>query len=167
MFRLVLTCVNPRSSPIRVLCPAWLHSRPPVQQDERQGLGEDSAGRHALAAPGETLGHPGPPGHGGARRACAGAVLASSSWLARPCFCCMERQKICCMPLDSTDRPATSTPARLRSPPGTSDTVLRPRRRRASGARERRALCFQGAPWGCACERAWSSRSCPPGASLF
>ena len=45
------------------------------------------------------------------------------------------------MPLDSTDRPATSTPARLRSPPGASDTVLRPRRRpRLRRARAPRAL---------------------------
>ena len=42
--------------------------------------------------------------------ACAGAVLASSSWLDRPCFCCMVRQKICCMPLLTTDNAATATP---------------------------------------------------------
>lgn len=43
----------------------------------------------------------------------AGAVLASSSWLARLCFCCMVRQKICCMPLDTTDTAAIAVPKTL------------------------------------------------------
>ena len=44
---------------------------------------------------------------------CAGAVLASSSWLARLCFCCMVRQKICCMPLDTTEIAAMTVPSTL------------------------------------------------------
>ena len=46
-------------------------------------------------------------------RACAGAVLASSSWLARLCFCCMVRQKICCMPLETTEMAAMTVPSTL------------------------------------------------------
>ena len=46
-------------------------------------------------------------------RTCAGAVLASSSWLARLCFCCMVRQKICCMPLDTTEMAAMTVPRTL------------------------------------------------------
>lgn len=51
--------------------------------------------------------------HKDRRSTCAGAVLASSSWLDRPCFCCMVRQKICCMPLDTTDIAAMTVPSTL------------------------------------------------------
>ena len=50
-------------------------------------------------------------------------MLAKSSWDDSLCFCCMVRQKICCMPLEMTDMAATAMPAGL-SPRPTSVIVL-------------------------------------------
>lgn len=50
------------------------------------------------------------------RLTCAGAVALNSSWLVRPCPCCSTRHKICCMPLDTTDTPATAAPSALAPP---------------------------------------------------
>ena len=58
-----------------------------------------------------------------------GAVEDSSSWDDRPCFFCMERQKICCMPLEATATRATMMPTALPSM-SVSFTVLRRQPRR-------------------------------------
>ena len=49
----------------------------------------------------------------GLSRACAGAVLDSNSCELSLCFCCMLRQKICCMPDETTDIAATARPSGL------------------------------------------------------
>ena len=43
---------------------------------------------------------------------CAGAVLDSSSFGVRPCFCCMLRHRICCIPLVTTEIAAMQAPSR-------------------------------------------------------
>ena len=46
------------------------------------------------------------------RPTCAGAVLESSSFGVSPCFCCMLRHRICCIPLVTTDTAAMQVPKR-------------------------------------------------------
>lgn len=70
---------------------------------------------------------------------CAGAVLDSSSWDESLCFCCMVRHRICCMPDDTTDMPATSRPPVLLLT-WVSVTVLQQETALVRGAAEQRAF---------------------------